>query len=93
MGAEDPCEAQVKRAKTGMGLGISILEAQDDVYDKTQRTPTNPSKIVWNGIANWQTTRQSNYTRLPVLVWTITKFKRKTWKTKVNCQKFAPILY
>ena len=34
MGAEDPCAAQVKRAKTIMGLGICVLEAQDDVYDE-----------------------------------------------------------
>ena len=28
------------------------------------------------------------------LFWTITKLKkRKSWKTEVNCQKFAPILY
>ena len=43
----------------------------------------------WNSIANWQTKRQSNYTRFPV----ITKLKRKSWKTYVNCQTFAPILY
>ena len=29
----------------------------------------------------------------PVLVWTITKLKRKSWKTKVTCQNCAPILY
>ena len=63
---------------------------------KLQRGPTTWRDMlenVWNGIANWQTRRQSNITRFPVLVWTITKFKRKNWKIKVNCQKFAPILY
>ena len=44
MGAEDSCEAQVKRAKTIMGLDIRVLEAQDDVYDETLGTPTNPAK-------------------------------------------------
>ena len=47
----------------------------------------------WNGIANWQTKKQSNKRWFPVLVWTITKLKRKSWKTKVHCQKFVPILY
>ena len=42
MGVEDPCEAQVKRAKTIMGLEICVLEAQEDVYDETLGTPTNP---------------------------------------------------
>ena len=41
MGAEDPCEAQVKRARTIMGLEICVLEAQDDVYDEISGTPTN----------------------------------------------------
>ena len=36
---------------------------------------------------------QEDRARFPVLVWTITKSKRKNWKIKVNCQKFAPILY
>ena len=35
MGAEDSCEAQVKRAKMIMGLEICVLEAQNDVYDET----------------------------------------------------------
>ena len=30
-----------------------------------------------NGIANWQTRRQSNYIRFPVLAWTITKLKKE----------------
>ena len=37
MGAEDSCEAQV-------GLDICMLEAQDDVYDETPGTPTNPAE-------------------------------------------------
>ena len=44
MGAEDPCEAQVKRAKTIMGLEICVLEALDDVYDGSPGTPTNPAE-------------------------------------------------
>ena len=36
--AEDSCEAQVKRAKTSMGLEICVLEAQDD---EATETPTN----------------------------------------------------
>ena len=43
MGAEDPCEAQVKRAKTIMGLEICVLEAQDDVDDETPGTPAETS--------------------------------------------------
>ena len=35
----------------------------------------------------------SNNTRFPVGVWTITTLKRKNWRKKVNCQKFALILY
>ena len=41
MDAEEPCEAEVKRAKTIMGLEICVLEAQDDVYEKTPGTLTN----------------------------------------------------
>ena len=44
MGAEDSCEAQVKRAKTIMGLEICVLEAPDDVCDKTPGMPTNPAE-------------------------------------------------
>ena len=40
---EDPCEAQVKRAQKIMGLEICVLEAQDDVFDETSGTPTNPA--------------------------------------------------
>ena len=34
MDAEDSGEAQVKRAKTLMGMDVCVLEAQDDVYDE-----------------------------------------------------------
>ena len=47
----------------------------------------------WNGIANWQTRRQSNFSRFLVFAWTITRSSKKIWKIKVNPQKFAPILY
>ena len=41
MDAEDPCAAQVKRAKTTKGLEICVLEALDDVFDEPPETPTN----------------------------------------------------
>ena len=41
MNAEDPCAAQVKRAKTIMGLKICVLEALDDVFDEPPETLTN----------------------------------------------------
>ena len=41
MNAEDPCAAQVKRAKTIMGLEICVLEALDDVFDEPPETLTN----------------------------------------------------
>ena len=46
----------------------------------------------WKGFANWQIKRQSNYTRFPVLAWTITKSKRKNRKTLVEWHKFDLIL-
>ena len=39
--AEDPCAAQVKRAKTIMGLNICVLEDLDDVFNEPPETPTN----------------------------------------------------
>ena len=39
MGAEEPCAAQVKLAKTITGLEICVLEAQVDVCDETPGTP------------------------------------------------------
>ena len=72
------------------------LSGWDQLRAKLQRGPTMWKDMLgnaWNGLANWRTRRQSNFSRFPVLVWTITKLKRKAWKTKVNCQKFAPILY
>ena len=47
---------------------------------KNQRGPTTWKDMLenaWNGIANRQTRRQSNYTRFPVLVWTTTKLKKE----------------
>ena len=41
MNAEDQCAAQVKRAKTIMGLETCVLEALDDVFDKPPETLTN----------------------------------------------------
>ena len=41
MNAEDPCAAQVKRAKTTMGFKICVLEALDDVFSKHPEPPTN----------------------------------------------------
>ena len=41
MNAEDPCAAQVKRAKKIMGLEICVLEALDDVFDEPPETLTN----------------------------------------------------
>ena len=43
---------------------------------KFQRGPTtwkNTPESAWNGIVNWRTKGQSNYTTFPVLVWMITK--------------------
>ena len=42
MNAEDPCAAQVKRAKTIMGLEMCVLEALDDVFDEPPETLTKP---------------------------------------------------
>ena len=67
-----------------------------NLEQKLQGGPTTWKDMlenVWNGIANRQTRRQSNYTRFLVLAWTITKSKKKNWKIKVNCQKCVPILY
>ena len=41
MNAEDPCAAQVNRAKTIMDLEICVLEALDDVFDEHPETLTN----------------------------------------------------
>ena len=41
MDAEDSCEAQVKRARTIMGLDMCVLEAPDDTYDEAAGTMTN----------------------------------------------------
>ena len=41
MDVEDSCEAQVKRARTIIGLNVCVLEATDDVYDKAAGITTN----------------------------------------------------
>ena len=41
MDGGDSCEAQLKRAKTIMGLEVRVLEAQHDVYDDTTEELTN----------------------------------------------------
>ena len=41
MDGGDSCEAQLKRAKTIMGLAVCVLEAQHDVYDETTEELTN----------------------------------------------------
>ena len=83
-------------------IPVFLLEQPRNYQDgtnlaqKLQRGPTTWKDILgnaWNGTANWQTKRRSNYTKFLIFVWTITKSKRKNWKIKVNCHKFAPILY
>ena len=46
MDAEDSCEAQVKRAKTIMGLDVCVLEAQDDVCNEAGDTD-EPGWEIW----------------------------------------------
>ena len=41
MNGEDPCAAQVKRAKTIMSLEICVLKALNEVFDEPPETPTN----------------------------------------------------
>ena len=41
MDAEDSCEAQVKRARTIMGLDMCVLLARDDTYGEAAGTMTN----------------------------------------------------
>ena len=81
---------------------VFLLEQPRNNQDGTnlaqtlQRGPTTWKDILgkaWNGTANWQTKRRSNFTKFFIFVWTTTKSKRKNWKIKVNCQKFAPIMY
>ena len=43
--AEDSCEAQVKRARTIMGLDVCVLETPDDVYDEAAGTTTNLTEM------------------------------------------------
>ena len=81
---------------------VFLLEQRRNYQDgtnlaqKLQRGCTTSKDMlenVWNGIANWQTKRQSNCTTFLIFVWTITKSKSKNGKIKVDCQKFAPKLY
>ena len=43
--AEDSCEAQVKRARTIIGLDVCVLEAPDDVYDEAVGITTNLTEM------------------------------------------------
>ena len=45
MDAEDSCEAQVKRARTIIGLDVCVLEAPDDVYDEAAGITTNLTEM------------------------------------------------
>ena len=56
-----------------------------NVSQKLQRGPTTWKDMLenaWNGDAKWQTKRVSNFSKFLILVWTITKSKRKSWKNK-----------
>ena len=46
MNAEDPCAAQVKKAKTFMGFEICVLEYLDDVFDEPPEKPTKVACIL-----------------------------------------------
>ena len=45
MDVEDSCEAQVKRARTIMGLHVCVLEALDDVHDEAAGITTNLTEM------------------------------------------------
>ena len=45
MDVEDSCEAQVKRARTIMGLDVCVLEALDDVHDEAAGITTNLTEM------------------------------------------------
>ena len=49
-------------------------------FQRGRTTWKHMLKKAWNDIANWQVKRQSNYKRFPVLAWTITKLRKKSWK-------------
>ena len=83
-------------SRISAGATRKITKDVTNLAQKLQRGPTTWKDMVenaWDGIANWQTRRQRNFSRFPILVWTITRLKRKNWEIEVNCQKFAPILY
>ena len=70
------------------------LPGWDKPHAKTSASSYDmEGRNAWNGLANWQTRRQINFSRFLVFAWTVTKSKRKIWKIEVNCQKFAPILW
>ena len=83
-------ESRISAGATGRNFQNGKSHVQ-----KFQRGPTtwkDMLKNAWNRIANWQTRKQSNYIRCPVLAWTTTKWRINIWKTLVNCHKFAHIL-
>ena len=56
-----------------------------NLAQKLQRGPATWKDMLenaWNGIANWQTRRQSNFSRCLVLAWTITKSKKEDLENK-----------
>ena len=88
---------------TTRSLNLVFLLEQPKNYQDTDKPRAKASAVAlarwkdmrenaWNSIANRRTSIQSNHTRIPVLGWTITKVPWKSWRTKLNCQKFAPIL-
>ena len=72
---------------------VFLLEQPKNYQDgtnlaqKLQRGPTTWRDMLenaWNGISNWQTRRRSIFSKFLILVWTITKSKRK--KVENNCE-------
>ena len=58
------------------GATEKVTRMENNFAQKLQHGPTTWKDMpenAWNGIVNWRTKRQSNCTRFPVLVWTITK--------------------
>ena len=47
------------------------------------------SQMHWTVLRIGEQKKRSNYTKLLILVWTITTLKRKNWKIKVNGQMFV----
>ena len=87
---------KMSESRISAGATEKLYQDGTNLAQKPQRGPTTWKDMLenaWNGIASWRTRRRSNYTKFLILIWTIAKSKRKNWKIKVNCQKFAPILY